>query len=79
MKSKPKVRLLTHRSVATMLDVDTETLRDWVAAGEFPEPRSIVAQTWFYDARAVEQFVERGTWPEGTRFKPGAGRGRGGR
>jgi hypothetical protein len=76
MKTKPTTRLLTHRTVATMCDVDTETIREWVATGEWPEPHSVVRQTWFYAAEAIEHFIKTGGWPEGTRFKAGEGKGR---
>lgn len=75
-KRKMKPRLLTHRTVAQMMDVDTETLRDWVADGEFPEPVAVISRTWFYDQAVVEEFIETGRWPEGTKFKSGVGRGR---
>jgi hypothetical protein len=48
LRTKPTTKLLTHRTVARMVDIDTETLREWVAVGEWPEPHAIVRQTWFY-------------------------------
>jgi hypothetical protein len=67
---------ITHREVAGLVSIDTETLRDWVATGEWPEPISVVRQTWFYRADVVERFLETGVWPEGTKFKAGVGKGR---
>ncbi len=75
-RAKTAPRLLTHREVAARVSIDTETLRDWVAEGEWPEPIAIVKRTWFYPAHQVDAFIETGTWPEGTKFKPGVGRGR---
>lgn len=75
-KVKSGPRLMTHREVAAWISIDTETLRDWVAEGEWPEPIAIIRRTWFYPVHAVEHFIETGTWPEGTRFKPGVGKGR---
>jgi hypothetical protein len=75
-KSKPQARLLTHRSIARLCDVDTETIREWVARGEWPEPHAIVERTWFYPAEAVNCFLDTGRWPEGMRFKAGSGKGR---
>jgi hypothetical protein len=75
-RRKAEPRLLTHRDVAAMISVDTETLREWVACGEWPQPVAVIRQTWFYHAHAIEHFIETGTWPEGTRFKPGEGKGR---
>lgn len=74
-KPRSKSRLLTHRSVASLADIDTETLRDWVAAGEFPEPKAIIKQTWFYDAETIEHWLETGEWLSSARFKAGVGRG----
>ena len=77
-RTKTTPKLLTHREVAGLLSVDTETLRGWVAEGDFPEPRAIIRQTWFYPADWVRHFIDTGSWPEGTKFKPGVGRGRAG-
>lgn len=75
-KRQSKTRLLTHRTVAQLCDCDTETIRDWVAIGEFPEPRAIIKNTWFYDADMIETWIETGRWPEGAKFKHGMGKGR---
>lgn len=75
-RTKPQPRLIPHRTVAAWLSVNPSTVRDWVADGEFPEPRAVIKTTWFYDAAQVEIFIKTGTWPDGTRFKPGLGKGR---
>jgi predicted DNA-binding transcriptional regulator AlpA len=75
-KSKPQARLLTHRSIARLCDVDTETIREWVARGEWPEPHAIVERTWFFAKSVVDYWLETGRWPEGTKFKAGSGKGR---
>jgi predicted site-specific integrase-resolvase len=62
-------KLIPHRKVAKWLSIDTETLRRWVVAGEFPEPHGIIKQTWFYRASMIEHYMKHGSWPEGTRFK----------
>jgi hypothetical protein len=67
---------LTHREVAGLVSIDTETLRDWVAEGEWPEPLAVVRSTWFYPVEQIRHFIDSGTWPEGSRFKPGVGKGR---
>lgn len=68
-RKRKTLRLITHRSVAEMLDLNTTTLRNWVALGEFPEPHSVIAQTWFYDAAVIEHYVRTGRWPDGARFR----------
>lgn len=69
-------RLLTHRTVARLCDLDTETLRKWVAKGEWPEPHSIIQQTWFYRAELIEYYIQHRQWPDDAQFRPGVGRGR---
>jgi hypothetical protein len=59
-----------------MCSLTTETLREWVARGEWPEPHAVIERTWFYQKSIIDHFLEKGEWPEGTRFKPGEGRGR---
>jgi hypothetical protein len=66
---KERARLVPHRIVAQWMSIDPETLRQWVHKGHFPEPHSIISQTWFYPMAAIEQYLEHGTWPTGTRFK----------
>jgi hypothetical protein len=75
-RTKTTPRLLTHREVAGLISIDTETLREWVAAGEWPEPLAVIRTTWFFPAELIECFLRTGAWPEGTRFKPGVGKGR---
>jgi hypothetical protein len=72
----PKQRMVTHRDLARLLGVSTSVIRLWVQRGEFPEPTAIVAQTWLYNLRAVESFINTGRWPAGTRFRRGVGAGR---
>jgi hypothetical protein len=79
MGTETKVKnlgLMTHRTVARLCDLDTETLRKWVANGVWPEPHSIIQQTWFYPSDVILFFVQNGTWPEGTKFRAGVGNGR---
>jgi len=33
-----EARWITHRAVAKLVSIDTETLRGWVVEGEWPEP-----------------------------------------
>jgi hypothetical protein len=62
--------LISHRRLAERLDVDTETLRNWVQLGEFPEPVAMVSQTWFYRETDIAYWIaNRGRWPDGTRFR----------
>lgn len=68
MSEPAKRRLLTHRTVAAMMDVTTQSLRGWVERGEFPLPHSVIAATMFYEAARVESYIRTGAWPEGTRF-----------
>jgi hypothetical protein len=74
-RDKATPDLLTIRTVARRADLDTETIRKWVAAGEFPEPRAIIKNTWFFDARVILHWLDTGLWLESARFKPGVGRG----
>lgn len=76
MRTKPNRRLLTHRDVAAMISVDTETLRDWVEKGEFPRPHSKIERTMFFRAEVIEHWLDTGDWPEAANFKPGEGKGR---
>jgi predicted DNA-binding transcriptional regulator AlpA len=76
IRTKGASRLLTHREVAARVSIDTETLRGWVADGEWPEPLAIIKQTWFYPAGQIEHFIATGQWPDGTKFKSGVGKGR---
>lgn len=70
--------LLTHRTVAGMIDIDCGTLRDWVAQGLWPLPHSIITdRTWLFRADAVRHWLDTGSWPEGTAFRAGVGKGRG--
>jgi hypothetical protein len=61
--------LIPHRLVAAKLGVTTDTLREWVGKGDFPEPHSIFQQTWLYRVDHVRAFLETGKWPDGTKFK----------
>lgn len=74
MKTKPQPRLYTHRTVAKLLGISTETLRAWVAAGEFPKPLAKIQRTWLYESAAIDHWVKTGIWPEGTRFNGNVGR-----
>ena len=67
-RKKKTTRLLTHRSVADLLDVDTSTIRNWVVKGQFPRPHSIIGQTWFYDAAVIDNYLKTGCWADGVRF-----------
>jgi hypothetical protein len=67
-RTKKARRLLTHRTVAQMMDVSTATIREWVRLGEFPLPHSVIARTMFYDAAKVEHYLKTGCWPAGTWF-----------
>lgn len=75
-KTKPTARLMSHIALAALVGLKPRTLRRRVAAGEWPEPHSIVGWTWLYRADQVEHYIETGAWPEGTRFKAGEGKGR---
>jgi hypothetical protein len=67
---------MTHRTVARLCDLDTETLRKWVAKGRWPEPHSIIEQTWFYPTDLIHHYIHTGGWPEGTKFREGMGEAR---
>jgi predicted DNA-binding transcriptional regulator AlpA len=67
--------LINHREVAAMLGMTPQNIRRWVAMGSFPEPHSIIESLWFYRTNVVRAFVDTGKWPEGTKFRPGVGRG----
>jgi hypothetical protein len=61
--------LVNHRRVAGLFDVTTAALRTWVEKGEFPEPHSVIAQTWFYRADWIAHRLKTGEWPRGVVFK----------
>ncbi len=52
--------LISHTPVADKFGTTTRNIRDWVAAGEFPEPHSIGRQAWFYRVDFVRAFLETG-------------------
>ncbi len=79
MSTTTKLELMTHLDAARALGIQPKRFRRWVECGELPEPHSIVLHTWFYPVATIEYFLERGVWPDGTRFRPGVGRGRGAR
>lgn len=62
--------LIPHRLVADKLGISPDSLRDWVAAGTFPEPHSTIERTWFYRVDLVRAYLTTGEWPEGTKFRP---------
>lgn len=61
--------LIPHRLVAKKLGITTDTLREWVGKGTFPEPHSFFEQTWLYRVDLIQAFLETGKWPECAKFK----------
>ena len=61
--------LIPHRLVADKLGVTPDALRDWVIAGMFPEPHSVIERTWLYPVDDFRFFLENGRWPDGTKFR----------
>jgi hypothetical protein len=61
--------LIPHWVVAEKIGVATETIRDWVTRGTFPEPHSIIEQTWLYRVDFIRAFLETGRWPDGAKFQ----------
>lgn len=61
--------LIPHTFVAEKIGVSSTALRNWVASGEFPEPHSVLGQTWMYRVDTIRPYLETGRWPDGTRFK----------
>jgi hypothetical protein len=61
--------LITHRLVADKLGVTPDALRDWVYAGVFPEPHSVIERTWLYPIGPIRVFLATGAWPKGTKFR----------
>ena len=76
MRVKQQAGFYTHRTVAKLLDIDTETLRKWVRQGMFPLPLAVNGQTLFYKISWIDHYLKFGTWPDGVAFEPGVGRGR---
>ena len=74
--AKTDKQLINHRTVAKVLDITTETLRGWVAKGDFPRPHSIVQATWLYDKAIIDHWLDTGRWPPNASFRPGVGLGR---
>lgn len=62
--------LITHRHVALMCDMTTETLRRRVGRGTWPEPHSIVERMWYYRRTDIQAYIDTGEWPPTMRFKP---------
>jgi hypothetical protein len=62
-------QLVSHRTVAKVCDIDTETLRDWVASGDFPQPHSVIRATWMYDKAIIDHWLETGAWPKEAKFR----------
>ena len=75
-KADPSPKLITHREVAKLCGITPRRLRYWAERGQWPTPHSIVEQTWFYRRSDVDHYLAKGTWPEGTKYRPGLGRGR---
>ncbi len=63
--------LIPHRIVADKLGVTPDTLRGWVDLGSFPLPHAVIERTCLYSVELIRQFLENGTWPEGTKFGGG--------
>jgi hypothetical protein len=76
MSAKLTPKLITQRQMAKLISIDTATLRGWVQKGEWPQPHSVVEQTWFFRAADFEYFLAEGVWPEGVRFNRPARRPR---
>lgn len=76
-RAKTDRQLINHRSVAKACDIDTETLRAWVAKGEFPRPHSTIQSTWLYDKAIIDHWLETGRWPEGAKFRTRRAAGQG--
>jgi hypothetical protein len=62
-------RLMTHREVAEHFRVTAACIKRWVEKGDFPEPHSIIVQTWFYREDTIAHRLKTGEWPKGTEFK----------
>lgn len=76
MRVKQRAGFLTHRTVARLLDIDTETLRKWIKQGKFPRPITENGQTLFYKESWIDHHLKDGTWPDEVTFEPGVGKGR---
>lgn len=68
-RSRRTPQLLTHRSVATLMDIEASTVRKWVASGRFPEPVAVIGKTWFYDADVIHFYLKHHRWPDGVQFR----------
>ncbi len=68
-KAKQPNRLINHRSIAAMMDIEPRTITGWVSIGMFPEPHSIIKRTWFYDAAMIEHYIKTGRWSDHARFR----------
>ncbi len=61
-------QLVHHRDVAKAFGVTIPTLLRWVRAGEFAAEHSSIGKFYLFDRATVEHRLERGLWPDGTRF-----------
>lgn len=75
-RKSTRARLITHRDVAKLCGITPRRIRAWTERGQWPEPHSVVEQTWFYLKSEVDHYLEHGTWPKGIKYRLGVGAGR---
>jgi|GEM_PF-5105183 len=75
MARKSSKFLITHRDVAKLCGTTPRRIREWATRGQWPEPHSVVEQTWFYRADLIKHYLDNGRWPEWAVFRMGLGAG----
>ena len=76
MARKSSKFLITHREVAKLCGTTPRRIREWAVRGQWPEPHSVVEQTWFYRADLIKHYLDNGRWPAWAVFRMGLGAGR---
>jgi predicted DNA-binding transcriptional regulator AlpA len=69
-------RLMPHKRVAALCGITTDTLRTWVAKGNFPEPHSTIGKTLLYKTDLIEHWLQTGEWLPSATWKNGRREGR---
>lgn len=71
-----KSDLIRHKEVLIRADITLAEIKRRIAAGDWPQPHSIMERTWRWRRADIEPWLATGEWPATANFKQGAGRGR---
>jgi hypothetical protein len=59
-------KLVTHLLVAERMGVPAATIRKWATSNppQFPRPKLVVGQMWFYNEERIKRYLEGKGWSE---------------